>query len=264
MKRVVCLLVMCWIPLIAAESAIEAVGLRIVGQGLGADQQDLRPFNWNSGTTIALRLHYPTGGILGIDKEKSALDILIDDKGTDLTKAKPGANTWNNNGIGAFPTISKDGRYILLELNGSGLPIASATSIKAQGHIQLTCASKYESETLHNIDLKEGAVIKTKKATYTISKIGKPDWGDAELQVTLKTSDDTEVIKSIIFKKAGGPAIDVQQGFTSRMGWNGNYTTEIAYNFPKKIDKVDIFIETWMDKKNIKIPFDLQVGVGIK
>lgn len=262
MRVLVLCLLSCWIC--AAEPSVEVVGLRVVAPGIGKDKQELRPFNWSPGTTVAVRVSHPDGGLLGCDKDASKLQLFTDDKGTDLTRAMEGVQNWNNSSFGGFPAISKDGKALLLEINGSSLPLAGAQSLQAQGTIALSCASKFDTETVHNVSLTVNSVLKGKQLAYTITKTGKPDWGDAALQVSFKTTDDVSLVKSIVFKKPGGEPIDARQGMSSRMGFAGKYTTEVAYNFPEKIEAVDVVIETWTDKRTVMVPFDIQVDVGLR
>ena len=261
---VLCLLLSVNVPISAAQCTVELVGLRVVEKGIGKDHNQLRPFNWTPGTTLALRIDNKRGGILGLDAELSKLNYFTDDQGFDLmTKLEKKNLFMRREGFGSFPKVSDDGRALLFELTAPNVPSEKAKTLSANGIAVVQVATKSEAETIHGVKLVAGTEIKSSKITYTISEVGKPKWGDAVLQVKIKTEDDVSLIKSFSFKNADGEIIESHQSGTSRMGWNDKYTVEQSYTFNEKCETVDIHIETWLDKKNVEVPFDVTLGVGL-
>ena len=260
------LLLLCLLAVsaIAADPSITQVGLRIVGPGIGVDDQELRPFNWFAGTTVALRLKSADAGILGIDADASELKAFVDDKGTDLLKALPGQNSWSQKGFGNSNAVSEDGMHMLFELIAPNTPAKGARLISVRGHVAMIQAKKFSSETLHAVSLTVGTKIKTAAVTYEITKLGKPQWGDAALAVSLKTTDDVDLIKALQFTDAQGAALEVDRGMSSRMGWAGNVTTEVTYNFKDKVETCTLVLESWTDRQVKMVPFDVDLSVGLE
>ncbi len=248
----------------AAEPALSTVGLRIVAVGIGENKQELRPFNWFAGTTVALRYQSRDGGLLGIDADASELKAFADDQGTDLLKEVPGQHTWNRNGFGNTSDVSEDGTQLLFELSAPQIPVKGARLINVRGHIAVIQAKTFATETIHAVSLKVGEKIKSTAVTYEITQIGKPQWGDAALAVTLKTTDDVDLIKGLTFTDEKGTVLEVDRGMSSRMGWQGNITTEVTYNFKEQRDACALQIESWTDRQIKTVPFDVDVAVGLQ
>ena len=245
---------------------VEARGLRIVGAGVGDDFQDsVRPFNWNEGTSVALLIRRAEGGITKIDRDASSVTVFQDNTGTDLLKQpeQNGGKTMfsSQGGIGMMPQLKKDGTAAMVELEGPGLPARGATTLKAQGTIALVCASTKKQFT-QEIELKVGSKVTVGPVPLEITKVGKPDWGNAAMAVTLTATQPLDAIAAIGFSSQGAK-IETHDGGQSSMKAFNQLKVEKTINFDKKVDSATIEIDAWQDLKHIKVPFDLTIGVGL-
>ena len=83
-----------------AAPQVSATAIRVVGPGLGANGSELRPFNEQPGTTVALSVQAPRGsGIVEIDDDASKIEAFSDDKGQSLLE---------EGRVGPFPTITRE------------------------------------------------------------------------------------------------------------------------------------------------------------
>ena len=79
---------------------LELSGLRVI-QPTPGDEQDLRPFGYDGGTTLALTLRRGAGGITAFDSEHSTIRSAVDDQGKDLTQPDDPTSS-SSGGFGAF------------------------------------------------------------------------------------------------------------------------------------------------------------------
>lgn len=245
---------------------VEARGLRVVGAGEGDDFQDsVRPFNWSQGTSLALLVWRPEGGIIDIDEDASTVTRFEDNAGTDLLK-KPEQKGRKRmfsaaGGFGMMPQIKKDGTAAIVELNGPALPAKGATTLKARGTILLVCASSKKRFT-QEIELKVGSKVTVGPVPLEITRVGKPNWGNAAMSVTFTATQQLDAIAGISFS-SGGATIETRDGGHSTMRAFNTVKVEKTINFTKKIDAATIEIDAWQDTKRIEVPFNLTIGVGL-
>jgi hypothetical protein len=243
----------------AKAPTVEVRGLRVVAAGYGDGMRGLRAFNWSKGVTLALLVQIPDGGIIDLDDDASKLDKFTDDKGTNLLV---GGDTWGKVGIGGFASISKDGKACLAELNGKSVPIKGATQVWASGTLVLKCASKKKTVQHKKIALKKGTKIPG-AIPFTIDKVGKPDWGDAALQVTLAAKQDLSSVAEIKFFDAQGKEIESSSAGSSSMRMGPVVNIKRSFNLKKKATNVTIAVTYWTDMRIVKLPFNVKTGVGM-
>jgi len=238
---------------------VEVRGLRIVGKGHGEMMTGVRAFNWHEGSTLALLVLIPDGGIIALDSKTSKLDKFVDNKGTNLLV---GESRWGQAGIESRPSITKDGKACMVELSGKSVPAKGATHILASGTLVFNCASKKKTVQHKNVALKKGTKIAS-AIPFTIDKVGKPDWGDAPLQVTLEAKQDLTNVAEIKFFDAQGKEIESRQSSSSRMRMGPLVTVKRSFTLKKKVDVATIAITYWMDMRIVKLPFNVKTSVGM-
>ena len=257
-----------------AAPKVEVDGVRVTGAGYGSGMRAIKPFFWIKGTTVALLVTKPEGGIVAVDTGKLRLVKLADDKGTDLMAA-PG--TIGEIPMIASPQISADGKACFVELIGPGLPAKGATSIVASGRFSLRCGSKKETARQQNAALRPGAKITAGPMTFEISKAGKPEFSfdstgalanpsttpTEKFEVTLRTNQDCSNIVSVTFLDAAGKDLGATPSMSSSMGMPGMMTSERTFVLPKKVDTATISITYWTDVKEVLVPFDVKATLGL-
>jgi hypothetical protein len=258
-----------------AAPKVEVRGIRVVGPAYGRGMEGLRAFNWTEGTTVALLVTVPAGGLVSINSEKTQLTKLADDKGTDLTA---GEEPMVGMHMGMTPQVSADGKACLVEVNGKRVPAKGAAAIMASGTVTLKCGSKKETAKQENVALKVGSKITAGPMTFEISRVGKPQFffemtGPDEskpattpaekFEVTLRTNQDCSNIASIAFLDAAGKDLGAKPSSSSSMGMPGMMTVEKSFVLPKKVDTATISITYWADLKEVVVPFDVKATLGL-
>ena len=270
LRCLIVLFMLCIIPTSAAETpadvSVEAYGLRVVGPlpKTVADER-LRAFNWSSGTTVSLLITAPGGGLVQFDHKNSALTKFIDAKGNDLLPAPTKeAKTFGQPGFSLFPNISSDGKACVLEVTGQSIPAKDAGSIKLEGTLTLQIAKEKKEFVLKDIAVKKDSKLTAEKTELVIEKAGKPEWGDEPLGITLRSHNtDLDEVAEIKFFKADGTEIKARRTGSSKMGILGAMTVDWDYALKEAADAVTVKIYLWADLQKKKVPFILNVDVGL-
>jgi len=249
--------------MVAVKVLVMVVGLRIIGPGYG-DNMHMRAFFKQPGTTVALLVKSPKGGLIELDRKVSRVATFTDDKGTDMTKSvKRGKWGTKKAGFGAFPKISKDTKACLVELHSPIVPAKGAKIVKAAGTLVFKTATKKKTFKQTGVVLKVGTKIKAGKIPFEIVKTGKPKWGKAKLTITLKTNRDILDIAAIRFLDAADKPIKSTGAGGSAMRMGKNVTVNRSFNLFRKVESVTVAIDYWMDMKVVKVPFSVKTTVGL-
>jgi hypothetical protein len=228
---------------------ITAIGLRVIGLGLGANGTELRPFQEAPGTTIALGVTAPKGaGLVDIDDRGSKLDTITDDKGQSLMEEAR---------VGSFPKISEDGSAAIVELEVRARPSAGASSITAQGTLAMTLAGGSKPFRASNVKLDNGQTFKIGPTTITLSDV-KADDESMRFTVNLPRSLYT-TIREIRFFDAKGATVEMARHSSGYF----NEKAEIELEAKTKDKTLAIELEVWQNLKTSKFPFSVQAGLGL-
>ncbi|MBN1669663.1 MAG: hypothetical protein JXR37_01435 [Kiritimatiellae bacterium] len=246
-----------------ADVTVEVHGLRIVKPTPGGNQK-MRAFNWSPGTTVALLLTVPGGGLLGLDPDASRVKAIMDDKGKDLSKpdvpSKFGGNTPK---FGMMPTVSEDGKLCSAELTAPGSPTKGATQLTIAAEVALWVATQKKDFTAEKVALKPGATISAGPIPFTIKSAGKPEWGDAALSVAIQAKKKLDDIADIQFFDAQDKKVDANRGQTESMGFGDRVTVTWTYALSRKVDSAKIVVSYWTDKHQVTVPLRMTVGMGL-
>ncbi|MHC4091528.1 MAG: hypothetical protein ACYSVY_14860 [Planctomycetota bacterium] len=239
-------------------ATVEVCGLRIVGPSYG-DEDTMRPFNWSTGTTLVLQVVYPGGGLIGFDGEAAKVATLADEKGKDLLVK----GRYTTPGFSFMPSFSEDGKAAIVEITGGGVPTRGASQVRAEGTMVFNAASKTETHKQTDVALERGAKIKAGPIPFTIKKVGKPDWGEEPLQITLETNQATDTIASVRFLDDKGKEIKSSAAGGSRMSLGSQVQIEKNYNLQEKVVSVTVEITYWTDMRPLEVPFNVTATVGL-
>lgn len=246
----------------AAAPSVQPVGLRVVKAVAGSDEEsDLKPFFTETGTTVSLLL---TGGdkkLIELLDDKCELKVFADDKGTDLLNSdnKP---EWGQQGITRPATFDQNVTAMVLEAHAFGLPTADARTLTLKGQVVVLVGSEQAEHRQANVALKEDTKISAGPLEGTIGKVGKPEWGDGELEVELKFERDVTEVAEVIFLDAAGEVIESSRTGTTVWAFGRKVQMSFTYELMKKHDVATIIFKRWTDMEEVVIPLDLEVGVG--
>ncbi|MBK8913063.1 MAG: hypothetical protein IPM64_00435 [Phycisphaerales bacterium] len=207
------------------------------------------------GTEIKLVIERPTGGLIGVDENNSAITALRDDQGTNLLSNRVGmSGLW-------VSEVAPDGKRIRLSIKG-GVPATGLRKITASGDFSIRTASKFDTFEQKNVSFKDKTEFKTGPIEWTITKVAKPDWGDAAQQVTLMTRSDDGAIKQIRFLDENGNDLKATAAGSSRMSFGTQSQVERYFQFPQAAQTATIAVEYWSDSRIERVPFNLTVSAG--
>lgn len=237
---------------------VETCGLRVVAptsEGAG----DLRAFNQFAGTTVALQVVRPSGGLISFDRDASRLEIFADDRGTNLLVKKG----FMSPGFGAWTRISDDGRVAMLEVNGGALPSSGARQIDIKGNLVFKVATEKKTFQQKKVSLTAGTKIQAGPIAFTIKEVGKPGWGDEPVQITLEAKQEVDSLFSVRFLDDAGREIKSAAASSSRMKMFNSVVVEKSYRLAEKVDSLTIELTYWMDMQTVELPLDLSASVGL-
>ncbi|MGE0434434.1 MAG: hypothetical protein AB7K09_12780 [Planctomycetota bacterium] len=237
----------------AAAATSKVVGLKVSSEPY-ADEDEMRPFNDMPGTTLAVLIQLPGGGIIDLDRDHSKMTSLVDSTGKSLAGG-------SHDGMGHWPKVSADGKAALVEFSGKGRPAAGATFIRLVGTVRLTTATTKETFKLAT-ELKTGNKITLGPMTYTIGNVGKPEWGDEPLEVTFANDGDDGVVAGLRFYDADGTLIESKRGSRSRMSFGRMVKCETSWSLSRDVRNVRIELDAWTDRKERDVPIDVRGSLG--
>lgn len=227
---------------------IQVTGLRIVGPGQGPSRDELRAFNWSSGTSVYIVIKMPAGaGIVEIDNRASHIESFTDDTGFDLAERSE---------VGSFPDVMADGSAAGVELRSDFRPTPAATRLNAKGTIAIA-VSPGSKPTKATMKLAQGATAKVGNDAITIDEFDESESGvdvGFSLPRTLY-----QMIKDTKFFDAKGQPIEAD-----RMGRGyGGDTAFMSYRFPAGTASVTMELDMWQDLRVEKVAFDVTAGIGL-
>ncbi len=240
----------------------EVLGLRVVKPFTG--QKDLRAFNWNPGTSVAVAISLPQGGIIGLDREASKITAFYDNKGTDLWDG-PQVNKFSHSSIDMMPSVSEDTRAILLDVDGQGVPKSGAKSLTLKGEMQLWVSQEKTKLTASGVNLKEGTKFTLGSRKIKVTKSGTPKYGNKNaFSATLRLKGEVADIAEIKFFDAQGNDLS---GHRQSSFWSGDGERRVSHwefvfeQRPK--GPVAVVMNQWTDLSKKKIPLDLKFNLGL-
>jgi len=249
------------------EVEIEFNGLRIVGKGYSSNSnnqsgnEEIRPFNWTSGTSLSLLVSTDDLSIVGLNQKESRLTKFTDDQGTDFLKVK---NRFSGKAIKfGWVEVSQDAKALGTTIESDAIPAKGSQSLILQGDLVVTTGSKTEKVQSGTIALKEGAQIEVGGFSFKIKEIDQPRFGDAKMSLTLETQKNMDELKEIQFFDESGKEIESSKGGSGSWGFGGKMTYSRTYELRKKVSELEIGIIRWADLKEVKVPLDLKIGVGL-
>ena len=247
-------------------------GVRVIKPPPGGDDT-LRAFHDDAGTKVALLVTEPDGGLVLFNGDDSRVKSFVDDLGKDLTKREPGTKveievpeSWV---FGPQATVSQNRKYCSLEVNMPGFPSKEATTLTLSGTLVFKIAKEKTDFTAENVALQAGTEVKAGDIRLTIKRAGKPRFGSKNaLEIEFDGKQSLDAIARIRFFDADGKKIEAEEaGRSSGKSLNGGsaswFDATIDYQLKNTADTAKIVITCWKDMKEVTVPFDLKVSLGL-
>ncbi len=233
-----------------APEAVPAVSAQVVGLQVGAripgDDMMMQPFHSAPGVALAVLIRSTRKTIVAFDDDASSLDVLQDDRGKDLKTASAGASssgpmsltTWQPDF--SFPQISKDGKAVLVDLRGGGVPSAGSTRIRAQGTAVVKVGTTLETARQVNVPLRKGTKITAGPVLFTVQDVADGGAFGAAMTLTLTADQDLDAISDMTFQDASGAEIETQNAGMVSSSSMGRVSVQKQISFNKKVGSATV------------------------
>jgi hypothetical protein len=222
--------------------SVKVVGVRLVAES--DEKRGLRPFNYDAGYTVSLRVEFP-GAVQGVTEETAVAVATADDGSSLLPDSE-----WNRKIH--FPALAKDKTAALLEFDlkapGSGVKGLKELS----GTVQYRVAGGTKELDLGFAELKAGATGTNLDARIESIKDGWAKNGSQDLTVHLKTNPDGLKSMSLV---VDGVKTELRQNGYGGGGNSYSFTYECKTNFPANGHLVAVVYD---ELKTFEAPFKLE------
>jgi hypothetical protein len=232
----------------APSPKVSVAGLRVVGPGVGPEDDHQRPFNWSEGITVvvAVKVSAPFA-MVEIDKEHSTFEIT-DSQGGALASPE----------IGFSPDFTKDGTMALVNLDAKGLPADGSTYVAAKGSLTFKVSTGTKTVKVPAVKLEKGTPVKLGANAVTISGV---EDGEEGPMVSFKANRSViKGIRALRAKDAKGAPIEVR--WSQGGGWDEEYEAGYRFKMASK-GPVTLEFDLYDGMRDVAVPFDLKAGVGI-
>jgi hypothetical protein len=243
---------------------VEVRGLRVVAPGSDEQSSEMRAFSWNPGTTVAVCIQRPAGGIIGIDREASKVAVFRDNQGADLWNGAK-AGEFSHSSLDMMPQVAEDGTAILFEVDAQGIPRPGSTTFTLQGTVELSVAADKTSFTAKDVSVEPGSQFKAGSRTIEVTQTGAPAWGgENAFAATLQLQGDVEDIVEIAFLDAGGNKLPADRQGSLWSGSGENRINQWEYVFESRpTGPVQVVVTQWTDMTRESVPLNLTFGAGL-
>lgn len=239
--------------------AVKVVGLQVTAPVADQDMM-MQPFHSPPGVALALMVHSPARTIVSFDQDASRLDALQDEKGKDLKAESPDSFQPSF----GLPQISKDGKTLLFQLWGNGVPSAGSIRIRARGTAVLQIGTGQETARQVNVPLKKGTKITAGPVQFTIKNVMQGSISPEGMDLWLSADQDTAAISDIQFQDAAGNVIETPDTGTFRTRSMGHVSVTKQISFQKKVASATVVTKYWKALQTVRVPLKIDVGMSLK
>jgi hypothetical protein len=161
--------------------------------------------------------------------------------------------------------LSEDGKKLRLKFSAEGSEGRGRNGAGERRDRRADGEREGEVES-NEVEWKKGAVLKFPEGSglpsFTVDKVGKPDWGDDEFEVTLKCKKDYPEPAGVKFVDGEGNEQEADRSGSMRMGFGKMVNIEVSYKAKKTMTKGKLVIEYWKDLENVVVPVEMSLGLG--
>ena len=251
----------------SAQFDSTVVGLKVVDDRFPADAFEFSPFPGNPGTQLLVMVESHKKRIVGVLHRESRVDSLVGSSGTDLLKdaTEPNESTrfrGHGSQIGMFPTLSKDGKLAVIELNAPRSPTPDDVHVDVAAELQLVVADSQETVTLGNLKLEPQSLDVPGHKVSMIHAGLKKDWSDQEkFTIVLQIDGDTQqAIEEVEFEDADGQVIKIEGGSSMTVGQRKTCT----YPLEREVTTATIRFKVWRGVETVAVPVKTRQTLGIQ
>ena len=217
-------------------------------------------FAAQEGVTVKVFVPQPGRFIIGVDEKASKLSAFVDDRKTDLSKAKD-PKAFKQDFLSPFSEVTTDGQGIKLDLRAPRPPSAGARGIQIKADVALRVGSDEKKQEVKDVSLAESK-ISLAGMNVTVKRSKDQAWGDYKMSVTINANRPQDCIRKLSFVGADGK--EIKSGIISRssfsFGTGGNW--DVTYGLERVVDKATIRVEYFDKVEVVSVPLDMDLGVG--
>jgi len=229
---------------------ISVAGYRVVGPGLGGENDNVRPFNWSQGVTVVVAAQVSAPyGLVELDKERSAA-VLTDSEGNVL--ADPSVD-WS-------PDYTKDRLAAMVELEAKGLPGEGATHVGAKGNLMFRLSTGVKTVKVPGVKLEKGVTFKLGTAPVTVAEVGE-GYGSGPVVEFKATKAVLGVVKTLRAKDAKGTPVEVS--WSSTGGFNEEWTMGFTFKGTELKGLYNLEFDVWDGLRDVNVPYEVKAGAGV-
>lgn len=234
-----------------AGVTVKPAGMQVVWDDGDKAFGGFRTFNSEPGVRLSLILESDAASFIGVDE--------------DACEVKIGGQEADCSFFGQQSELSEDGKKLRLKFSAKGAK-DDGGKVPVSGKIMVETASEKGEVSSNEVEWKEGAVLKFPEESglpeFTVDKVGKPDWGDDEFEVTLKCKKDYPEPAGVKFVDENGKEQEADRSGSMRMGIGKMVKIEVNYKAKKAMTKGRLVIEYWKDLEKVSVPVEMKLGLG--
>lgn len=238
----------------AAEPTVTLAGIQVVLDDGEEDFDGFKTFNMSKGYNVALIVRSPEKTMVGFHEDKAT--ITLGGAETDCT-------------FFSNMAFSEDRLSMKLEFNTSDAVLTDEQGrFKIEGELPIVLATGKEEVRAEPFAVKVGAKVVFPEGTkgmpaLKVKTLGKPDYGDAEFQITFSTNMQMDEFAGVVFYDKDGKEVEAESGGSSWMGFGGKGSGEVSYQFKSEPVELILAVEQWSGREELTLKVDLSAGMAM-
>lgn len=234
-----------------AEITVKPAGIQIVWDSMKDEFGGFTTFNASDGLAVTLGVYATEKGFIDFNKRQSKVSI------------SDGENDMGGK-FGMWDRISKDTKSMSIVVESKEPIKAGVDSFQIKGELLATTATATTTNSTKLRKFKKGDKVDTIEGfAFEIDKVGKPEWGDDPLAISIKWQKSIPELAAVRFYDAQGKEIESSAGGSTSFSAFGKVTSvNKTYNLARKVDMVRMEVDLWSDLEEIVIPLDLIVSLS--
>jgi len=245
----------------AQVATVKAVGLSVAMHDGSDNKSGSFAQSMDAGTTVHLLADFGDHTALEEIEDDSTIEVFTDDAGTVLLE--PGeAERFGFIGLRNVE-IAEDGHSARFYFTTRERPAAGTKAIILKASVVFVLGRNETTAKLETVALKPGEKLTTGDHVLEIKSVGKPSWGDAQLEVEFTSEQSFAGIKAMRFFNAEGKEIESDVHQNSRMQANEYVIYGRTLQLMEAVDVATIEIDYYAETETVTVPVDVQVGLGL-
>ena len=245
----------------AAVATVKAVGLSVAMHDGSDNDSGSFAQSLDAGTIVHLLVDFGDEIAIEVLDDDSTIEAFTDDVGTVLLE--PGeAERFGFKGM-RNAEIGETGHTARFYVTTNKRPAAEAKAVVLQATVVFVLGRDETTAKLDSVALKPGEKLTAGDHILEVKSVGKPSWGDAQLEVEFSSRQSFGGIKAMRFFDADGKEIESEVNGNSRMQANDYVVFGRTLWLMKAVDVATIEIDYYAETERVPVAVDVTAGVGL-